>query len=75
MSDAASSAEEGAEVDEPKAVMTEEELSREWDLSTSTLRQWRASGQGPAYVKMGRLVRYLRADVEVWIDAHRQVSA
>lgn len=33
-----------------------------------TLDQWRYIGKGPAWLKIGRHVRYRRADVEQWLD-------
>lgn len=37
----------------------------------STLRKWRFKGSGPAYVKVGRLVRYAEADLAAYLDANR----
>lgn len=31
---------------------------------------WRYQGRGPAFVKVGRHVRYRRRDVDAWIDRH-----
>lgn len=36
-----------------------------------TLRQWRYLGVGPAYVKVGRHVRYRRSDLDAFIAEHR----
>ena len=36
-----------------------------------TLQQWRHRGIGPAYVKVGRSVRYLRSDLRSFLQAHR----
>lgn len=40
-------------------------------LSPRTLEKYRVSGHGPAYLKLGRLVRYEREDLETWKDARR----
>ena len=41
-------------------------------LSEGTLKQWRLRDRGPAYVRLGgRTVRYERAVVEEWAQAHR----
>lgn len=40
-----------------------------------TFRNWRIAGKGPPYHKVGRLVRYRRADVEEWLASHRVVPA
>lgn len=39
--------------------------------TTAALRKWRAEGRGPAYVRHGRSVRYLRSDLDAWLAAHR----
>ncbi len=33
----------------------------------STLQKWRVRGDGPPFVKVGRLVRYRPEDVEAWV--------
>jgi hypothetical protein len=35
----------------------------------STIEQWRYLKKGPRWVKVGRHVRYPRADTEAWLDA------
>jgi predicted site-specific integrase-resolvase len=45
----------------------------EWlDVSERTLEFWRYVGKGPAYVKVGKRVRYRPADVEAFLEANRQ---
>lgn len=34
----------------------------------NTLEIWRIQGKGPAYRKVGRLVRYVEAEVLSWLD-------
>jgi predicted DNA-binding transcriptional regulator AlpA len=46
------------------------ELASEWGVSVATLRSWRRRRTGPRYVRVGRSVRYLRRDVEQFIDAN-----
>jgi predicted DNA-binding transcriptional regulator AlpA len=38
-------------------------------LSRSTLAKLRLYGTGPRYTKVGRAVRYRRADLDAWINA------
>ena len=38
-------------------------------VPVATLRYWRHLGAGPASFRIGRFVRYWRADVWAWIDA------
>jgi predicted DNA-binding transcriptional regulator AlpA len=37
-------------------------------ISVSAVRRWRLRGGGPPHRKIGRLVRYSRADVNRWMD-------
>jgi predicted DNA-binding transcriptional regulator AlpA len=34
-----------------------------------TATKWRAKADGPPFIKVGRLVRYRRADVEAWLTS------
>lgn len=49
-----------------------DELARLTGMSRSGLAKWRAAGAGPAYVKLGRAVRYCRSDVELWLAQRRR---
>lgn len=61
--------------------LTEREVSELLGLSVATLRAWRHRGQGPRFLRLGRAVRYLPADLEDFVrasavDANRaQLSA
>lgn len=46
------------------------EAARFVGLSEATLAKARCLGGGPPYVKMGRAVRYLPADLIAWRDSH-----
>jgi excisionase family DNA binding protein len=43
------------------------ELASELQIPVKSLRAWRLRGTGPTAVKIGRHVRYRRADVDAWI--------
>jgi hypothetical protein len=47
-----------------------------WQLNCEikTLEAWRSRGEGPVFVKIGRLVRYAPADVLAWIESRRVKS-
>ena len=45
----------------------EKQLCAELAISSVTATKWRASAAGPPFIKVGRLVRYRRADVEAWL--------
>lgn len=51
--------------------MTEKEVAETTRLALSTLRNARSRGKLLPYVKVGGCVRYLAADVESYVAAHR----
>lgn len=44
------------------------------DLSPRTLEKWRLNGGGPAYIKLGRAVRYRVSDLEAFLAERRRLS-
>jgi len=38
-------------------------------ISSVTATKWRAKAKGPPFIKVGRLVRYRRSDVDAWLRA------
>jgi len=60
-----------------KHVLTDPEAAQYIGMSISFLRQSRMDGarhsrtQGPIYIKIGRAVRYVREDLDAWLDEHR----
>lgn len=46
--------------------LNQKELARRWGISHRTLKRWRYSGQGPAFLKLGGRVLYRLADVEAF---------
>jgi predicted DNA-binding transcriptional regulator AlpA len=40
-------------------------------VSTRTLIRWRSLGLGPAYIKLGRHIRYQKQDLDAWLARHR----
>jgi hypothetical protein len=51
-------------------LLTEKQVAVILQITPSTLRNWRNPKikKGPAWAKYGRLVRYDRKDVQLWID-------
>jgi len=47
---------------------TESEAAHFLGISSSGLRKWRNKGTGPRYVRLGRLIRYIPADVQAWLE-------
>jgi len=39
-------------------------------ISVRTLQSWRIKRAGPAFVRVGRAIRYRRRDLLAWIDAN-----
>jgi excisionase family DNA binding protein len=49
-------------------LLDEQEAARLLKISDRTLQAWRVKNVGPAWVKVGRTVRYRRRDLIAWID-------
>ncbi len=47
-----------------KEYLTTDELALKWNLSASTLSNWRWEGKGPTFVKVGKSVRYKKHTIE-----------
>jgi len=39
-----------------------------------TLQEWRREGKGPPFVRLGRSVRYRRADLDAWAEKNLRRS-
>ena len=57
--------------EQQSVAMTEDEVARRLCISAATLRAWRVRRKGPRYVRFGRAVRYLAADIEQFIRTSR----
>ena len=51
--------------------LTPGEVAEEWAMSTRKLARLRADGEGPAYHRFGKQIRYARSDLEEWAAACR----
>lgn len=51
--------------------LTAKQVAQLLQMKDDTLYQWRRQGEGPPFIKLGRTVRYARADVEAWLRVHR----
>jgi predicted DNA-binding transcriptional regulator AlpA len=49
--------------------LDEKQLCAELGISSVTATKWRARVEGPPFLKVGRLVRYRRCDVEAWLES------
>ena len=55
-------------------LLDEEAAAKRLKLSAQTLRNLRCKGGGPTFVKAGRAVRYLPADLDEWVLNSRRKS-
>lgn len=59
------------------AVLQERDAARYIGMSVPFLRQSRMHGArlkrtpGPPYIRVGRAIRYLRTDLDAWLESHR----
>lgn len=55
-----------------ESLMTVEQVADYLNVPVKTVYRWRLMGTGPRGARVGRYVRYRRADVEAWFE--RQVE-
>lgn len=60
--------------DDPQELLRTSGAAAKTGLSVSTLNKLRCSGGGPAFLKLGRAVRYKPADLKDWLDSRRVMS-
>lgn len=51
------------------------ELAAEFGVPVTTVYQWNSKRTGPRAARIGRHVRYRRADVEAWTEAQYAADA
>jgi predicted DNA-binding transcriptional regulator AlpA len=51
-------------------LLNEKKFHGDYGFSVSWQRKMRRTGGGPPFVKIGRMVRYRRSDIESYIAAH-----
>jgi excisionase family DNA binding protein len=56
-------------------LMTVQDVARYLRVPVGTLRNWRVTGDGPPAARIGRHVRYRRADVESWVAERVRIDA
>jgi predicted DNA-binding transcriptional regulator AlpA len=59
----------GADSPRRTTALTERQVAEQLGLSVATLRAWRHRGKGPRFLRLGRSVRYLPADVADFVRA------
>lgn len=53
----------------PDPLLNEQETSEYINSTPGTLANHRSQGTGPTYVKIGRLVRYRKSDLDAYIES------
>lgn len=56
-------------------LLSGEEVAAYLGVPRPTLHQWRYRGEGPRSIKVGRHVRYRKADIEAWLDEQSDRTA
>lgn len=56
------------------ALLTEDEAADVLRMSVRTLQAWRLKETGPAFVRVGRAIRYSRGDIRAWIKLNTCTS-
>ncbi len=60
---------------DPDRLIDEHETATLLGLSVRTLQAWRLRSEGPAFVRLGRAVRYQRGEIRLWIERHTSKPA
>lgn len=50
-----------------KPLWSSKDLAERLGVSTETLRYWRERGDGPPWLRVGKLIKYSPGDVEKWL--------
>ena len=59
---------------EIETLLSDRDLERITGRARSSWQKDRLTGRGPRFVRLGRLVRYRRSDLEQWLDAQTRTS-
>ncbi|WP_299436786.1 helix-turn-helix domain-containing protein [uncultured Rhodospira sp.] len=58
----------------PDPLMTQGQAAAYLSKTVRTLERWRRDGVGPRYLRVGRTIRYRRADVDAWLGGREYAS-
>jgi predicted DNA-binding transcriptional regulator AlpA len=64
----------------PSELLTQDQVADIFQVSPRTVEDWRATGKGPRFIRIGRSVRYRDSDITVYLDdaiiaSHREQAA
>lgn len=62
--------ESGSTLCQAKELLNESEVDQQYGLSRPWLRRCRLERRGPRFIKLGRMVRYRRKDIEAYLSLH-----
>ncbi|WP_306253769.1 helix-turn-helix domain-containing protein [Parvularcula sp. IMCC14364] len=48
--------------------LTNEQAANYLGMKASTLNRWRCSGVGPRFLKVGRLIKYRKSDLDAYLQ-------
>ena len=57
-----------------KEVLTTKDAALYMRVSHQWLEIGRVKGYGPPFIKLSRLVRYRKSDLDQWMDSHKQFN-
>ena len=58
----------------PQTLLNESDAAKLLGVVPKALQAWRTRGGGPVYLKVGRLVKYTQADIDLWLETRRRSS-
>jgi predicted DNA-binding transcriptional regulator AlpA len=64
----------GSNAAQPDGLLTEDETTAYLGIVPNTLAKWRTRGEGPPFVRVGRLIRYDRAAIDRWVASQTRQS-
>ena len=65
---------DGMDRDTPTSIIRERDASRYISMSVAWLRQGRARGRGPSFLRINRAIRYRLQDLDEWLLSQRVES-
>lgn len=57
-----------------RQLLNNDEAADMMGISRRTLPVWRVQGKGPQFIKIGKLVRYERTELDAWIRANTHAN-
>lgn len=55
----------------PEPLLVEVQAAKLLNVSIRTLQAWRCRGMGPAFIRVGRAIRYRHSDLISWLQSNR----